>query len=185
MNIAFMSLEVTWAESSGLRELAPRSPAANHDIERTLVRTLSDPSLTFSSAAMDVPSSSQRVISTYSAAPAFLTAPDWANIRTAVRSHLPLKNLHWKPVSRPSLRTIQTVDVEFRALEVGTGSDGSSTPASGGAARESMTPGSFLEKPFLNIYFVTCPVSTRRVQLLIHQRAFGQAAVPLRKAVEI
>ncbi|KAL7418117.1 trafficking protein particle complex subunit 10 [Mrakia frigida] len=103
-------------------------------------------------------SSSQRVISTYSAPPSFLTAPDWANIRTAVRSHLPLKNLHWKPLSRPSLRTIQTVDVEFRALEVGgAGEAGSGGPGGGGGGgRESMTPGSFLEKPFLNCYFVTC-----------------------------
>jgi hypothetical protein len=104
--------------------------------------------------------SSQRVIATYSAPPSFLTAPDWANIRTAVRSHLPLKNLHWKPLSRPSLRTIQTIDVEFRALEVGgPGEAGSSSGGGTGVGRESMTPASFLEKPFLNCYFVTCEVS--------------------------
>lgn len=105
--------------------------------------------------------SSQRVIATYSAPPSFLTAPDWANIRTAVRSHLPLKNLHWKPLSRPSIRSIQTVDVEFRALEVGgPGEAGSSSGGGTGGGRESMTPASFLEKPFLNCYFVTCEVGS-------------------------
>lgn len=102
----------------------------------------------------------QAVVSTYSASPSFLSSPDWASIRTAVRSHLPLRNLHWKPASRPSLRTIQSVDVEFRALEMGVNrGEDSERPGPGG---------SFLEKPLLNIYFVTCEVSNSvplRIQL--------------------
>lgn len=125
------------------------------------------------------------VTCTYSASPAFLTSPEWANIRSAFRAaHLPLRNLHWKPVSRPSVRTIQKVDVELVPLDVQTlaarastdalgptgggasGSNGSrpgstrfsSSGVDGGEGSRSMVPKSLLERPVLNLYFVVCDV---------------------------
>lgn len=111
------------------------------------------------------------VTCTYSSSPAFLTSPEWSNIRTSLRSaHLPLRNLHWKPVSRPSVRTIQKIDVELVPLDVATltgrvSVDGSlSRPASmrlstsDGEGVRSLVPRSLLDKPVLNIYFVVCDV---------------------------
>ncbi|CED85218.1 Putative transmembrane protein [Phaffia rhodozyma] len=110
-----------------------------------------------------VSSPSERPIVTYASPPSFLTSPEWANIRQALReTHLPLRNLHWKPASRPSLRTIQQVEIDLRPLEMGSrpsvDQTGSARPSLGGegGTERSMLPGSFLEKPFLNIFFVSC-----------------------------
>lgn len=63
-----------------------------------------------------------------------------------IRAHFPLTNLHWKPTSRTSIRTIQSVDVDLVELgEVGT------------LGKE--VAGSVLEWPLVNICFVSCEVS--------------------------
>lgn len=73
---------------------------------------------------------------------------------SGLRAQLPLRNLHWKPSTRTSLRTIQEVDVELVELgDVPTG------------ARSGL--GSVIEQPLVNLCLVVCEVSTvvRDVQL--------------------
>lgn len=69
----------------------------------------------------------------------------------SLRDQLPLRNLHWKPTTRTSLRTIQELDVELVELgDVPTG------------ARSGL--GSVLEQPMVNLCMVVCeagPVGTQ------------------------
>ncbi|KAL7418808.1 hypothetical protein Q5752_006492 [Cryptotrichosporon argae] len=60
-----------------------------------------------------------------------------------IRGQLPLRNLHWKPQSRTSLRTIQEVDV--RLLELG-----DVAPSKGHVAA------SLLEAPLVNLCLIAC-----------------------------
>jgi hypothetical protein len=63
-----------------------------------------------------------------------------------IRSQFPLTNLHWKPTSRTSLRTIQSADVDLVDLgELGT------------VGKE--INGSVLEWPLVNLCLVSCDVS--------------------------
>lgn len=105
---------------------------------------------------------------TYASSHPFLSSPEWANIKHALlNTHLPLKNIHWKPASRPSLRTIQQVHVDLKPLDLGSRASveqagtASARPSNVGdqTGERSMLPESFLEKPFLNLFFVTCEVS--------------------------
>ncbi|KAJ6630673.1 trafficking protein particle complex subunit 10 [Mycena sp. CBHHK59/15] len=86
----------------------------------------------------------QRVLVSYSAAQAFLTSGSWDQIHTAILEQLPLRNIHWKSASRPSIRTIQELDIALVPLE------------SLRDEHTSQIPATLLEKPFLNIYIVTC-----------------------------
>jgi len=64
----------------------------------------------------------------------------------ALRDQLPLRNLHWKPTTRTSLRTIQELDVEL--VELG------DVPTGGRSGL-----GSVLEQPLVNLCMVVCEVS--------------------------
>jgi hypothetical protein len=63
----------------------------------------------------------------------------------ALRDQLPLRNLHWKPTTRTSLRTIQELDVEL--VELG------DVPTGGRSGL-----GSVLEQPLVNLCMVVCEV---------------------------
>jgi hypothetical protein len=67
----------------------------------------------------------------------------------SLRDQLPLRNLHWKPSTRTSLRTIQEIDVEL--VELG------DVPTGG---RNGLS--SVLEQPLVNLCIVVCEVSTPR-----------------------
>ncbi|KAJ7470648.1 trafficking protein particle complex subunit 10 [Mycena latifolia] len=86
----------------------------------------------------------QRVLVSYSGAQAFLSSGSWDQIHTALLAQLPLRNIHWKSPSRPSIRTIQELDISLVPLE------------SLRDEHTSQIPATLLEKPFLNIYIVTC-----------------------------
>ncbi|KAI0273565.1 trafficking protein particle complex subunit 10 [Gloeopeniophorella convolvens] len=88
--------------------------------------------------------STQRVIVTYSAPQSFLSSDQWKQIHSALLSQLPLRNIHWKPQTRPSIRTIQELEVQLIALD--------------GVRDEhaSQVPSTLLERPLLNMYIVTC-----------------------------
>ena len=90
--------------------------------------------------------SKQNVIVTYAAPQSFQLSDSWKQVQSALRSQLPLRNIHWKFASRPSIRTIQELDVGLVPLD---------------SIREENTsqiPVTLLEKPLLNIFIVTCEV---------------------------
>ncbi|KAJ6547447.1 trafficking protein particle complex subunit 10 [Mycena capillaripes] len=86
----------------------------------------------------------QRVLVSYSGAQAFLSSGSWDQIHTALLAQLPLRNIHWKSPSRPSIRTIQELDISLVPIE------------SLRDEHTSQIPATLLEKPFLNMYIVTC-----------------------------
>jgi hypothetical protein len=88
----------------------------------------------------------QRVLVSYSGAQAFLSSGSWDQIHTALLAQLPLRNIHWKSPSR-SIRTIQELDISLVPLE------------SLRDEHTSQIPATLLEKPFLNMYIVTCEVA--------------------------
>src|ERR1700744_1516070 len=94
--------------------------------------------------------SSQRVIVTYSAPQSFLSSDQWKQLYSALLEQLPLRNIHWKPQTRPSIRTIQELEVHLVLLD--TVRD----------EHASQVPYSLLERPLVNIYVVTCEVKLRR-----------------------
>ncbi|KAG8967746.1 hypothetical protein FRC05_001925 [Tulasnella sp. 425] len=81
---------------------------------------------------------------TYSGPILFLSSGQWAHTFTSLKERLPLRNLHWRSVSRPSVRSVQELDVELVSLESVRDEPSSQIPAT------------LLERPLLNIYFVTC-----------------------------
>ena len=88
----------------------------------------------------------QRVRITVSASPQLTSTDQWALIWSGLAAQFPLRNLHWKPATRTSIRTIQYLDVNIVALEI---------------LREegaSQIPASVLEKPLLNVFVVMCEV---------------------------
>ena len=90
--------------------------------------------------------SEPRATITYSASQSFLSTEHWRQLHAALLCQLPLRNLHWKPTSRPTIRTIQELDVKFVAAD---------------AVRDEHTsqiPHSLLDKPLLNAYVVVCEV---------------------------
>jgi hypothetical protein len=89
----------------------------------------------------------RRVLVTFSAPSSFLSSDNWRQFYAALLSQLPLRNIHWKSASRPSLRTIQELDVTL--VPVDTLRD----------EHASQVPATLLEKPLLNIYIVTCEVN--------------------------
>src|SRR4051812_35962395 len=91
--------------------------------------------------------SNQRVLVTYAGPTSLLLSENWKQIYTALLSQLPLRNLHWSSSSRPSIRTIQELDIHLLSLEALHDE------------RTSQIPVTILEKPLLNIFFVACEVS--------------------------
>ena len=92
--------------------------------------------------------STQRVIVTYSAPQPFLSSDQWKQIYSALLAQLPLRNIHWKPPTRPSIKTIQELEVQLAALDTVRDEN------------TSQVPYSLLERPLLNIYVVTCEVKS-------------------------
>ncbi|KAK1232281.1 hypothetical protein PQX77_004655 [Marasmius sp. AFHP31] len=84
------------------------------------------------------------VLISYAAPQQFLNSPTWTQIQSGLRSHLPLRNIHWKSPSRTSIRTIQELDVSLVQLD------------SVRDEHTSQVPMTLLEKPFLNVYIVSC-----------------------------
>ena len=93
--------------------------------------------------------SAQRVVVTYSAPQPFLSSDQWKQIYSALLEQLPLRNIHWKPQTRPSIRTIQELEVQLVPLD--TVRD----------EHTSQVPYSLLERPLVNIYVVPCEVKLR------------------------
>lgn len=89
----------------------------------------------------------QRVIVTYSAPSTFLQSDSWQQFFPTLKAQLPLHNLHWKSASRPSIRTIQELQIDLVPLEAA-----KDEPAS-------QIPTTLLERPLLNVYVVICEVS--------------------------
>ena len=61
--------------------------------------------------------SGQRVLVSFSAPQPILSSVKWQQVQAAISDQLPLRNIHWKPVSRRSIRTIQELDVGLVSLE--------------------------------------------------------------------
>ncbi|KAF9264760.1 hypothetical protein L218DRAFT_979450 [Marasmius fiardii PR-910] len=80
----------------------------------------------------------------YTAPQQFLSSSAWSQIHNTLLSHLPLRNLHWKSPSRSSIVTIQELDVSLVNLE------------NVRDEHTSQVPMTFLEKPLMNIYIVSC-----------------------------
>lgn len=90
--------------------------------------------------------SKQNVLVTYAAPQSFQLSDNWKQVQSALRSQLPLRNIHWKSAARPSIRTIQELDTDLVPLDTIRGESASQIPVT------------LLEKPLLNIYIVTCEV---------------------------
>jgi len=86
------------------------------------------------------------VVITYSASSTFQASESWIRIREALMLQLPLRMIHWKSASRPSIRTIQELNVTLVPLETLRDEHTSQIPAT------------LSDKPLLNIYIVTCEV---------------------------
>ncbi|KAF7440398.1 hypothetical protein PC9H_000743 [Pleurotus ostreatus] len=87
--------------------------------------------------------SGERVLVSYHAPNAYLASESWKQIRSALVSQFPLRNLHWKSPSR-SIKTIQELDLNLVAFD------------SLHDEHTSQVPATLLEKPLLNIYIVAC-----------------------------
>ena len=88
----------------------------------------------------------QPVIISYAAPPTFLASPNWSKVYSTILSLIPLRNLHWKPASRPSIRTIQELNVSLVPFE--------NFPDE----VASQFPGTLLEKPLLHLFILHCEV---------------------------
>ncbi|KAJ3896581.1 trafficking protein particle complex subunit 10 [Lentinula edodes] len=84
------------------------------------------------------------IIVSYSSTQSFLSSSSWTQILQTLQSQLPLRNIHWKSASRPSIRTIHELDVSLVNLD--TIRD----------EHTSQIPTTVLERPLLNIYVITC-----------------------------
>ena len=83
---------------------------------------------------------------TFSAPLIFLSSDQWTQIRTAISAQFPLRDVVWNSSFRPAVRTISDLEVELVGLET---------------IRDELTsqiPQTLLDKPFLNLYIVTCDV---------------------------
>jgi len=89
----------------------------------------------------------QRVTVTYAASPSLQSQNElWDQLRSALAAQLPLRNLHWKSASRSAIRTVQELPINLVAFESVLGE------------HTSQIPGSWLERPLLNFYVLTCEV---------------------------
>ena len=95
------------------------------------------------------PCSMSHVQVTYSGPGIYLQSDQWTQVKTSLISQLPLRNLHWKPATRPSIRTIQELDIDLVPFE--TVKD---EPVS-------QIPTSMLDRPFLNVFVIACEVRSR------------------------
>ncbi|PCH38130.1 hypothetical protein WOLCODRAFT_64398 [Wolfiporia cocos MD-104 SS10] len=87
---------------------------------------------------------SQRALVTYASSPLFLSTDHWKQVHAALLCQFPLRNLHWKPATRPNIQTIQELSVALVPFE------------SVRDEHTSQIPQTLLERPLLNIYLVVC-----------------------------
>ncbi|TFK54963.1 hypothetical protein OE88DRAFT_1732249 [Heliocybe sulcata] len=88
--------------------------------------------------------SSDSVLVTYAAPSTFLSSDHWKQFQSAFLAQLPLQNIHWKSSSRPSIRTIQQVNIKLVPID---------------SVRDEQTtqiPLTVIERPLLNLYIVVC-----------------------------
>ncbi|KAF8275107.1 trafficking protein particle complex subunit 10 [Lactarius quietus] len=116
--------------------------------------------------------SAQRVVVTYSAPQPFLSSDQWKQICSALLEQLPLRNIHWKSQTRPSIRTIQELEVQLVPLD--TVRD----------EHTSQVPYSLLERPLVNIYIVACEDSDTYKTTAKKQIKDWQASLNHRKSQE-
>lgn len=100
--------------------------------------------------------SEQRVTITYTAPQPFLSTETWKQVHAALLSQLPLRNLHWKSSTRPTIRTIQELNTSF--VPADTVRDEHHT---------SQVPQTLLERPLLDAYVVMCEVSPQLVRFVV------------------
>src|ERR1700733_6080277 len=77
--------------------------------------------------------------------PSLVEGDQWATFASALEECLPLRSLHWKSSSRPSIRTIQELNIALLPQK---------NFRSGPGPRVMI-----LDSPLLNIYVVSCDVS--------------------------
>ncbi|PAV23661.1 er to golgi transport-related protein [Pyrrhoderma noxium] len=100
---------------------------------------------------------SQRAKVTLSGPPQLTTTDDWPQIWSGLSAQFPLRNLHWKPASRTSIRTIQSLDINLLALE------------SVKDESASQIPTSLLDRPLINVYVLICEdIETYKASLRKH-----------------
>ena len=110
----------------------------------------------------------QRVTVTYAASPNLQSQTDlWDQLRAAIAAQLPLRNLHWKSASRPAIRTVQELHINLVPFD----------SVSGEPALQ--IPGSWLEKPLLNFYVLTCDVRS-----MIHTKHVIEVLNPFFQDIE-
>jgi hypothetical protein len=86
----------------------------------------------------------QKVIVTYSGPLAFLQSDHWKQVHAALAVQLPLRTLHWRSAARPSVKTIQVLDVDLVPLDEAK------------YESTSQVPQSVLGRPLLNLYVFVC-----------------------------
>lgn len=99
---------------------------------------------------------SQRAKVTLSGPPQLTATDDWPQIWSGLSAQFPLRNLHWKPASRTSIRTIQSLDINLLALE------------SVKDESASQIPTSLLDRPLINVYVLICEVCSVLLVLTLY-----------------
>ena len=99
---------------------------------------------------------SQRAKVTLSGPPQLTATDDWPQIWSGLSAQFPLRNLHWKPASRTSIRTIQGLDINLLALE------------SVKDESASQIPTSLLDRPLINVYVLICEVCSVLLVLTLY-----------------
>ncbi|KAJ3509402.1 hypothetical protein NLJ89_g5241 [Agrocybe chaxingu] len=102
--------------------------------------------------------SSQRVLISYAAPPLFLASPNWVKVHATLLAQLPLRNLHWKSVTKASVRTIQELDVTLVSFD---------------SLRDETTsqiPVTLLEKPMMHLFILHCEDNDLETYRNIHKR---------------
>lgn len=81
-----------------------------------------------------------RAIVTFAAPSSTISSPQWPHIQSALKSLLPLRNIHWKLSFKPSITTIHELPASLVPLD---------------SIREelvSQVPITLLERPLVNLY---------------------------------
>ncbi|KIJ16879.1 hypothetical protein PAXINDRAFT_162498 [Paxillus involutus ATCC 200175] len=116
--------------------------------------------------------SNQHVLVTFAAPPSSQSPDSCKQVIAALRSQLPLRSIHWKSASRPSIRTIQELEVTLVALD------------SLRDEHTSQVPVTLIDKPLLNLYVVACEDNETYKATVKKQIKDWQTSVMSRKTQE-